>query len=199
MDQNILDCYTDGACVNGKDKTRPGGWGLYATLSIQCRKREFCPMKMAHCDYGGKDNTTNNNMELRGGLEALKYCSLMKNTQITIYTDSTYFAKGLIGEFPIAKTDMCSKIFPITFPIGGWIKGWIRNVIISPGENVVYDEAKIWGGERKNGKEWWKIYHLIKNLLVSENKNTLRIQWVRGHKDNVGNEIADKLSNLYFS
>ncbi len=71
--------YTDGACSGNPG---PGG---YAAVIILDGKEE----KIA----GAAENTTNNRMELKAVIEALK--SIPKGSSIELYSDSTYVLNGL--------------------------------------------------------------------------------------------------------
>jgi ribonuclease HI len=71
--------YTDGAC---KGNPGPGGWG--ALMMAGDNKREL---------FGGELNTTNNRMELKAVIEALR--ALTKPCAVTIFTDSTYVMQGI--------------------------------------------------------------------------------------------------------
>lgn len=71
--------YTDGACSKNPG---PGGWGavlLYGEAQKQIS--------------GSEAMTTNNRMELRAVIEALK--SLKRQCQIELYTDSKYVQQGI--------------------------------------------------------------------------------------------------------
>ena len=74
-----IEIYTDGACSGNPG---PGGWG--AVLLYKEHKKEIS---------GHEDNTTNNRMEIRAVIEALKL--LKKPSEITIYTDSKYVMDGI--------------------------------------------------------------------------------------------------------
>lgn len=76
--------YTDGAC---RDNPGPGGWA--AILKFGNHEREI---------FGGEKETTNNRMELRAALEALRI--LTEPCQVTLYTDSTYLKKGITEWLP---------------------------------------------------------------------------------------------------
>ena len=76
--------YTDGAC---RDNPGPGGWA--AILKFGKNEREI---------FGGEKETTNNRMELRAALEALRL--LNEPCQVTLYTDSTYLKKGITEWLP---------------------------------------------------------------------------------------------------
>lgn len=74
-----VEAYTDGAC---KGNPGPGGWGVL--LVYKGQRKEL---------YGGEANTTNNRMELRAVIEALK--SLKRPVPIHVHTDSQYVHKGI--------------------------------------------------------------------------------------------------------
>ena len=72
--------YTDGACSGNPG---PGGWGAVI----------FENEKKQNNISGSVKNTTNNRMELLAAIMALK--NVKNNSEITIYTDSTYVKKGI--------------------------------------------------------------------------------------------------------
>ena len=76
--------YTDGACTGNPG---PGGWG--AILRTGSHEKEIS---------GGEADTTNNRMELRAALEALR--ALTEPCQVTLYTDSEYLKKGITEWMP---------------------------------------------------------------------------------------------------
>ncbi len=76
--------YTDGACQGNPG---PGGWG--AILHYGRHERVLS---------GGEKDTTNNRMELRAALEALR--TLKEPCQVTLYTDSEYLKKGITEWLP---------------------------------------------------------------------------------------------------
>jgi len=82
--------YTDGACSGNPG---PGGWG--ALLMYKGTKKEIS---------GGKDNTTNNVMELTAVIEGLKL--LKFPCDVKLYSDSAYVVNGFNQK---------------------WIYGWIKN------------------------------------------------------------------------
>lgn len=81
--------YTDGACSGNPGN---GGWG--ALLISGEKRREI---------YGGEKDTTNNKMELRAVIEALKLLKYKCN--VDVWTDSQYVKNG----------------------ISDWIIGWKKN------------------------------------------------------------------------
>jgi ribonuclease HI len=89
MPHNNIVVYTDGACSGNPG---PGGWG--ALLKWNGSEKELC---------GGESHTTNNRMELRAAIEALK--AIKNPKKITLYTDSVYLQKGMTE----------------------WLEGWKKN------------------------------------------------------------------------
>lgn len=84
--------YTDGACSYNPG---PGGWG--AVLIYGKNIKEIS---------GGKENTTNNQMELTAVIEALK--SLKESCEIELFSDSAYVVNAFLQDW-----------------ISGWImRGW---------------------------------------------------------------------------
>lgn len=94
--------YTDGACSGNPG---PGGWG--ALLIYGKKEREL---------YGHDDETTNNRMEMKAVIEALK--TLKEPCKVLIVTDSQYVLKGM------------------TEWVRGWqLRGW-KNAEKKPVKNV---------------------------------------------------------------
>ena len=87
--QDKIIIYTDGACSGNPGK---GGWG--AILMFKEHEKKIS---------GGLKETTNNQMEIRAVIEALKI--IKKSSQIIIYTDSKYVMDGITK----------------------WINGWKKN------------------------------------------------------------------------
>ena len=81
--------YTDGACSGNPGL---GGWG--AILLYKEHRKEI---------FGGEKDSTNNRMELRAVIEALK--CLKKTATAVVYTDSKYVQNGITE----------------------WIHGWKKN------------------------------------------------------------------------
>ena len=78
-DLPIVIAYTDGACSGNPGR---GGWGVF--LKCNSMEKELS---------GHESNTTNNRMELRAAIEALK--ALKKQSKMAIYTDSKYVKDGI--------------------------------------------------------------------------------------------------------
>jgi ribonuclease HI len=74
-----IEAFTDGAC---KGNPGPGGWGVL--LRYDGKEKTL---------HGGESHTTNNRMELRGAIEALK--ALKEPCVVDLTTDSQYVIKGI--------------------------------------------------------------------------------------------------------
>ena len=72
--------YTDGACSGNPG---PGGWGA-VIFENETNQKNIS---------GYVENTTNNRMELLAAIMALKH--IKDNSEITVYTDSTYVKSGI--------------------------------------------------------------------------------------------------------
>lgn len=90
MPNKAVKIYTDGACSGNPGK---GGWG--AILIYGDAVKEIS---------GGEDNTTNNRMELKAVIEALK--ALKSPCDVEIYSDSAYVVNAFTQK---------------------WIDNWIKN------------------------------------------------------------------------
>ena len=86
--KKILEIYADGSC-----KGNPGPGGYAAILKYKDNVKEIT---------GYEPNTTNNRMELKAVIEALK--CIKRPSNIKIITDSNYLVKGMTE----------------------WVDGWIR-------------------------------------------------------------------------
>lgn len=76
MDKIII--YTDGACAGNQSNENIGGYG--AVLLYKGHRKEI---------YDGEINTTNNKMEMKACIEALKTLKT-KDIPVEVYTDSAY-------------------------------------------------------------------------------------------------------------
>ena len=113
-----VEIYTDGAC---KGNPGPGGWG--ALLISAGREKEI---------FGGESLTTNNRMELKAVIEALR--ALNQPCSVVLHLDSEYVRKG------------------ITEWVAGWkARGW-RTASKQPVKNVdlwqVLDDVVSQSGHR---------------------------------------------------
>lgn len=70
--------YTDGACSGNQNSENIGGYG--AVLIYKGHRKEI---------YDGVQNTTNNKMEMKACIEALKTLK-KKDIPVEVYTDSAY-------------------------------------------------------------------------------------------------------------
>ncbi|MGC9530498.1 MAG: ribonuclease HI [Candidatus Bipolaricaulaceae bacterium] len=81
--------YTDGAC---RGNPGPGGWA--AVLIFGPHHKEIA---------GGEVSTTNNRMELRAAIEALR--ALTEPAEVDLFTDSAYLKRGISEWLPRWKRD----------------------------------------------------------------------------------------------
>lgn len=130
--------YTDGACSGNPG---PGGWG--ALLKFDDITKEI---------FGYELETTNNRMEMKAAIEALKI--LKKPCLVEIHTDSKYLQLGITE----------------------WIHKWIKNNWRKNNNELV-----------KNADLWQILYNELSN-------HNIIWSWVKGHSNNIGNELADKLA-----
>ena len=79
-----VEIYTDGACSGNPG---PGGWAAILRYG-----------KHEKVISGGEVETTNNRMEVRAALEALR--CLNRPTSVRFYTDSSYLLKGATEWLP---------------------------------------------------------------------------------------------------
>jgi ribonuclease HI len=86
--KNTINIYTDGAC---KGNPGPGGWGAVLEVGNKCR-----------CVGGREDLTTNNRMELRAALEALRQINGL-DRDVRLTTDSRYLQRGITEWLPTWK------------------------------------------------------------------------------------------------
>lgn len=123
--------YTDGACKGNPGK---GGWGFLAVVGTNIIKER----------KGGKNKTTNNEMELMAIKKALSYAKSKQN-KVTIVTDSIYAVNCLTkwysgwernnfitsSKTPVKNKDLLIKIKSLMDEIGDvkfkWVKGHSGN------------------------------------------------------------------------
>jgi len=111
--------YTDGACSGNPG---PGGWA--AVIKSEAKTTEIS---------GGEALTTNNRMELRAVIEALKLLDSNQNLKIT--TDSTYVKNGITA----------------------WIYKWQRNNWRTANKKEVKNKdlwQSLWNYSQKHSIEW---------------------------------------------
>ncbi|MGI6097114.1 MAG: ribonuclease HI [Dethiobacteria bacterium] len=115
--------YTDGACSGNPG---PGGWG--ALLKYNGHEKEIS---------GGDEYTTNQRMELKAALEALR--ALKEPCKVKLYSDSAY----LINAFR-----------------QGWINRWASSGWLNAKKELV-ENRDLWEGLLKEHKrhriQWLKV------------------------------------------
>jgi ribonuclease HI len=130
MEKEEIVIYTDGACSGNPG---PGGWA--AVLQWKASLREIS---------GFEPDTTNNRMELRAVIEALKSLR-RKNLPIRIFTDSQYIHKAFSdrwlvnwqkngwktkGGTPVKNKDLWEELVALTGGLSvswNWVRGHADN------------------------------------------------------------------------
>lgn len=121
--------YTDGAY---KPSTDQGGWAMITNTG--------------YINWYGEKHTTNNRMEIKGVLEALKYLHSLGKTTASIYSDSQYVIGTITKAWKRNKNidlwdefDKLSKGLNISY---FWVKGHADNKY-----NNMADEYAVKGSE----------------------------------------------------
>ena len=130
--------YTDGACSGNPG---PGGWGAV-----------IFDKNNNQINISGKEqNTTNNRMELLAAIMALK--KVKSNSDIIIYTDSTYVKNGITewmvkwkkngwknaSKKPVKNKELWVKLDKLCEKnkvSWKWVKGWILQKYDAKGERT---------------------------------------------------------------
>lgn len=149
----MITVYTDGSA---RGNPGPGGYGAIVIGSENV------------VELGGReDHTTNNRMEMRATIEALRFVQktnllvrqdlTKKDEQVHIKTDSQYVLKGMTE----------------------WIDGW---------------QKRNWIGSNKKpvlNRDLWE------DMLEASNGLTVTYEYVRGHIGIAGNERADEIATTF--
>lgn len=192
MGTDKIICYTDGSC---KGNPGIGGWGWISYYTIIENKAKTIKV---NSNWGGKNKTTNNNMELTAILEVFTYLStlsLKKDTVIKLISDSEYAIKPMIGEIVVLEGKLISEYKVVQLPPLGNFSNWLS----SENQHIKEYDPKLYWKDKKdkpNGEEWFKIYNLISDLI--QKGIIIKMGWVKGHAKIKGNEEADELSNCYY-
>lgn len=148
--------FSDGAC---EPNPGAGGWGVVVYLNGVENVFEF----------GGSAETTNNQMELTGLLQAINeaWKLVAEWGQVTIWCDSQYCVEG-------------ANVW-----LQSWkARGWSKKKLNSPNRAA---------GEIKNLGLWQAIDVALGDALIT---GDLAVKWVKGHAGVAGNERADELADI---
>lgn len=153
--------------TDGACKGNPGkgGWG-WVEYEDDSGKPSYNGICFTDC--GGEDKTTNNRMEM---MAIIKYFEdLPYGRNIQLYSDSQYVLKSLVngGNGSLGNSQ---NIY------SGWLRKW---------KSVNYKDVK-------NVDLWKRLDKIITKHIEKQTK--ISVQYVEGHKGNIGNEKADELAN----
>lgn len=181
-----IESYIDGCC---KKNPGIGGWGWISYYKFNN------DAKLIHLDWGGESKTTNQRMELKAFLKLLKFCDPNKNKILCITTDSEYVLRGVVNLNGKKEYQKIEKT----------IQGNLGKKTKVKSKTEYFEGY--WNHELPNYDLWYKVHQqLIKHF---EGGTIIKIKWTKGHmkikdcktddmlRDRKGNDIADKLSNLY--
>lgn len=142
--KNRLLIATDGACSGNGRELSPGGFG--AVLLFGEHKKEI---------FGGSPNTTNNIMEIKACIEALK--SIKKpNIPTTVYSDSAYVVNCINQK---------------------WYMGWRRNGWLNSKKEPV-ENRELWEELLKLYEKFLDIEFIkVKGHLNLDNKSAIK-KWL---------------------
>ena len=106
---NVINVYCDGGCRGNQNEENVGSWGVYITY------------KEKVIELGAYEiNTTNNKMELKACIEALKVIK-KKNIKVNVYLDSAYVLNGIVS----------------------WVAGWKKNGWVNSSKKPVKNK-ELW-------------------------------------------------------
>ena len=159
--------YTDGSC-NVAAKT--GGWGVHMLVKGYPKySKDFS---------GAEEGTTNNLMELRAMIQAIKSIDFTKEGFVfNIITDSKYVLQTLANQEKyeketykkVSNPEMVKELFQAVED-----KGIVFDSFTRP----VMSNTSIQSGD---------VVHIA-------NRGKINFIWIKGHSDNMGNDKADKLA-----
>lgn len=132
--------YTDGSCLGNPG---PGGWAallIRTENGIETKRRAIS---------GFEIETTNNRMEIRAAIAALRCLKKDETAPITIRTDSTLLVRGVTEWLPnwVARNWRKSDGKPVLNH-----DLWEELIVLTKGRNITWEWVKGHAGEARNEK-----------------------------------------------
>lgn len=109
-------------------------------------------------------NSTNNREELKAIIEAINFAQKFPNDTFIIYSDSSYCVKS----------------------INNWMPKWAKNNWKNSQKREVENIDLM--------KQIFQFFYIMDNNTIFPKTTNFTIDWIRGHNDTLGNELADALA-----
>lgn len=176
--------YTDGSCR----PTNPGniGWGAHGyhyTTELDSKGTGLSSQAITHNGYipsSGKNN------EVSRLVKPITYFDIFGSTtrigsNNTAEVEALHFALEKIKDINVPNITVYTDSEYVRRGISEWASTWAKN-----------NWKKSDGSDVPNAESWKRLL-ITYNEIRNKNCN-IKVNWIRGHADNFGNEHADKLS-----
>jgi len=171
--------YTDGS---SRGNPGPGGWGAIIITESREHKAEGRGNQIQDevIELGGReDMTTNNRMELKGAIEALRHV-----TSYWLLVDSSSDPKLVTSnQQPLASVEVCADSQYVVKGMTEWIDGWIK---------------RGWKGSTKKPVLNQDLWEDLKKEEDRLKKGGVKVTWkyVKAHVGISLNERADTIATM---
>ena len=171
--------YTDGS-----SRPNPGytGWGAHGYLyEDKETKKSYCQHSdLTEFGYTPKDKKTNS-------VSVIEFFDYLGNTGYGTNNiseiNSMYYSLSELEKKELTHIQIYTDSEYVRRGILEWSRGWIaRNWVKEDGSDVI------------NKVEWIRLLDIISSLKNSGVE--IKIEWVKGHSANVGNQVADYLATI---
>jgi ribonuclease HI len=178
--------YSDGSCVDGN----PGfiGWGVHGYIYDMDEKELEKPLIINnHVVTSGSYVRFGKTYSNRRPVTPIKYIDFLGN-QLDRSTNNVAEILAGLNVFRYAEREGLRSIVLITDSTYtqdglGWCRGWIRNGWMTK------------AGTPVRNRELWETFYALHQKLLQDGVQ-IRIDWVKGHNDALGNVQADILSRV---